>query len=61
MAELSAAFVATEFGITRSEKTHHASYIAHWLNVLKQNKQCLFIASSEASKAVDYMQKLQNK
>lgn len=58
-AELGAAFLCAEFGIGIAGKGNHAAYIAHWLEVLKSNKQCLFTAASEASKAVDYMQDLQ--
>lgn len=59
VAELGAAFLSAELEITASPKQDHAAYIANWLEVLKNNKQCIFTAASEASKAVDFMQSLQ--
>jgi antirestriction protein ArdC len=59
IAELGAAFLSAGFGITTPEKTDHASYIAHWLKILKGNKQFIISAASEASKAVSYMKELQ--
>lgn len=59
VAELGAAFLCTEFGIATADKGDHASYIDHWLKVLKENKHCIITAASEASKAVDFMQGLQ--
>jgi antirestriction protein ArdC len=59
VAELGAAFLCAEFDIALPPKGDHANYIAHWLKVLKENKQCIFTAASAASKAVDYLQGLQ--
>ena len=61
VAELGAAFLCAEFEITATTKTDHASYIAHWLKVLQDNKHCVITAASEASKAVGYLQELQPK
>lgn len=60
IAELGAAFLSAGFGIASTEKTDHASYIAHWLNILKGNKQFIISAASEASKAVGYLKELQS-
>lgn len=59
VAELGAAFLCSDFGIATIEKGDHAGYIAHWLEVLKENKHCLIAAASEASKAVKYMHDLE--
>lgn len=59
VAELGAAFLCSEFDIQTADKGNHASYIAHWLKILKENKHCLITAASEASKACDYLQGLQ--
>lgn len=59
IAELGAAFLNAEFEIVSPEKPNHASYIANWLKVLKDNKDFIISAASEASKAVDYMKELQ--
>jgi antirestriction protein ArdC len=36
-----------------------ASYIAHWLKALKDDKRFIFSASSHAQKAADYLHSLQ--
>jgi antirestriction protein ArdC len=59
VAEMGAAFVCTEFDISKPTKEHHASYIAAWLDVLKQNKHAVFTAASEASKASEFLHRLQ--
>ena len=59
IAELGAAFLSTEFGITTPEKENHAGYIAGWLKVLKNDKHFIVSAASEASKAVEYMTEMQ--
>lgn len=59
VAELGAAFMCAELDIMPTIKGDHASYIDHWLKVLKDDKQLIFTAASGASKAVDYMQGLQ--
>jgi antirestriction protein ArdC len=37
----------------------HASYLGHWLKVLKQDKRAIFTAASYASQADDYLHGLQ--
>lgn len=59
VAELGAAFLCAEFEINLLPKGDHANYIAHWLKVLKENKHCLFTASGEASKAIEFLYELQ--
>ncbi len=59
VAELGAAFLSSEFDISRPSKAHHASYIGSWLKTLKENKQAIFAAASEASKASEYLHNLQ--
>lgn len=58
IAELGSAFLCAEFDIANVDKGDHANYIANWLKVLKDNKHCIVTASSEASKAVNYMKQL---
>lgn len=55
VAELGAAFLCAEHDIRTPEKGDHAAYIAHWLQVLKDNKHCLITAASDASKAVEFL------
>ncbi len=59
MAELGAAFLCTDLGITPEPREDHASYIAHWLDVLKQDKRAIFQAAAHAQRAVDFLHSLQ--
>ena len=40
-------------------RADHASYIATWLEVLKNDKRAIFTAASHAQRAVDYLHGLQ--
>lgn len=55
VAELGAAFLCAEFEIGLLPKGDHASYIDHWLKVMKKNKQFIFDASKVSSRAIDYL------
>jgi len=59
VAELGAAFLCAGFDITTADKGNHASYIDHWLQVLRNDKYFLMRAASQASKAVDYLKGIQ--
>ena len=59
VAELGAAFLCADLAITGKVRDDHASYIESWLQVLKQDKRAIFTAASHASKAVEYLHKLQ--
>jgi antirestriction protein ArdC len=58
-AELGAAFLCAQFEIGILPKGDHASYIDHWLKIMKENKKCIFKASTEANKAVNFLNELQ--
>lgn len=55
IAELGAAFLCSELGITVEPRPDHAQYLAHWLNVLKADKRAIFTAASKAAQAADYL------
>lgn len=57
--ELGAAFFCAELEITNHPTESHASYLAHWLDILKEDKKAIFTAASAASKAMAYMNVLQ--
>lgn len=57
--ELGAAFLCADLGITPEPRDDHASYIAHWLQVLKEDPHAIFQAASHAQKAVDFLHSLQ--
>ena len=59
VAELGSAFLCADLRITPEVRDDHASYIANWLEVLKNDKRAIFTAASHASKAVDYLHELQ--
>jgi antirestriction protein ArdC len=55
VAELASAFLCADLGITPEVRDDHASYIATWLTVLKNDKRAIFGAASHAQKAVDFL------
>jgi antirestriction protein ArdC len=59
IAELTAAFLCGELNVTNCTSETHASYIANWLQIMKDDKKAIFTAASAASKAVDYLKTLQ--
>lgn len=59
VAELGAAFLCADLGLTPEPRDEHASYIASWLEVLKHDKRAIFHAASHAQKAADYLHDLQ--
>jgi antirestriction protein ArdC len=61
VAELGAAFLACNLGITPEVRPDHAAYIASWLTVLKGDKRFIVTAASHAQRAVDYLHGLQSR
>ena len=59
VAEIGAAFLCADLGITPETRADHAAYIASWLKVLKDDKRAIFTAASHAQKAADYLHGLQ--
>jgi antirestriction protein ArdC len=57
VAELGAAFMSAELGVTSAPRTDHAQYLAHWLALLKSDKRAIFVAAAKASEAVRYLQR----
>ena len=55
VAELASAFLCADLGITPEVRDDHASYIANWLTVLKNDKRAIFSAAAHAQKAVDFL------
>lgn len=60
VAEIGAAFLSADLGITPETREDHAAYIGSWLQVLKNDKRAIFTATSHAQKAADYLHGLQN-
>jgi antirestriction protein ArdC len=57
IAELGAAFLCADLGITPEPRLDHACYIKNWLSVLKNDKKAIFTAASKASQAAQYLAK----
>jgi antirestriction protein ArdC len=59
VAELGAAFVCADLGLTPEVMPEHAAYLNAWLKVLKADKRAIFTAASHASRAAEFLHKLQ--
>jgi antirestriction protein ArdC len=59
VAELGAAFLCADLGITPDVRDDHAAYIATWLKVLKDDRRFVVAAASHAQRAADYLHGLQ--
>ena len=55
VAELGAAFTVGQLGMVDATIEAHADYVQSWVRVLKNDKQAIFTAASQAAKAADYM------
>ncbi len=59
VAELGAAFLLADLDIAPAPRAEHASYIASWLEVLKNDRRAIFTAAAHAQRAADYLNSLQ--
>lgn len=55
VAELGAAFLCADLALTPEVRDDHASYIASWLKVLKDDPRAVFTAASHAQRAADFL------
>lgn len=55
VAEIGAAFLCAELGITQTVRADHAQYLANWLQLLKDDSRAIFTAAARASQAVTYL------
>lgn len=55
VAELGAAFLCADLGITPAPRADHAAYIASWLTVLREDRRAIISAASLAQKAADWL------
>lgn len=58
IAELGAAFLCAEIGISPEPRIDHARYIESWLRILKDDKRAIFTAAAKANQAVVYLQSM---
>jgi antirestriction protein ArdC len=55
VAELGAAFLCADLELTNEPREESASYIANWLEALKNDTRFIFKAAAHAQRAVDYL------
>ncbi len=58
VADLGAAFLCSDLSITSAPRADHASYLASWLKVLKDDARAIFTAASKASEATEFLGRL---
>lgn len=59
IAELGAAFLCADLGLASEPRPDHASYIDHWVRILKSDRRAIFTAASHAQQAADFLHSLQ--
>jgi antirestriction protein ArdC len=59
VAEIGAAFLCCDLGITPEPRDDHAAYLDHWLKVLRDDKRAIFQAAAHAQRAADFLHGLQ--
>lgn len=55
VAELGAAFLCADLGVTNEPRPDHAAYVDVWLKILKAQPLNLFFAASKAERAVTFL------
>jgi len=58
VAEIGAAFLCCELGITQELRADHAQYLANWLQLLKDDSKAIFTAAARASEAAIFLKGL---
>ena len=61
VAEIGAAFLCADLGLTPEPREDHAAYIGSWLKALRNDKRAIFSAAGHAQRAADYLHGLQPK
>lgn len=59
VAEIGAAFLCAELGITQDVRPDHAQYLATWLKLLKNDSKAIFTAAARASEAAAFVRKVE--
>jgi antirestriction protein ArdC len=55
VAELGAAFLCADLGVTNVPRPDHAAYVASWLEVLQNDTRAIFAAAARAHAATDFL------
>lgn len=59
VAELGAAFLCADLGVSPEPREDHAAYLGSWLKVLKEDARAIFSAAAQAQRASDFLHGLQ--
>lgn len=59
VAEIGAAFLCADLGITQDVRPDHAQYLANWLKLLKADSKAIFTAAARASEAASFLKRLE--
>lgn len=61
VAEIGSMFISTETGIPQTEEhfSNHVAYVASWIEVLNSDPNALFKAASDASKAAEFLLRME--
>jgi antirestriction protein ArdC len=55
VAELGAAFLCADLGISNRPQANYAAYLSHWLEILRADKRAIFSAASKAQAAAEWL------
>lgn len=58
IAEIGAAFLCADLGVSATPRPDHAAYVAHWLEVLEGDSKAIFRASRHAVEATRFLHEL---
>ncbi len=58
VADLGAAFLCADLGVTNEPRSDHAAYLANWLTVLKSDAKAIFTAARAATAGADFLSQL---
>jgi len=61
VAETGSAILCSLLNVSSSPRVDHAKYLNHWIDLLEDKPRSIMTAFSQSSKAIDYLDKLQNK
>jgi len=61
VAEVGASFICAQLGIESTPRADHARYLNGWLKAIKDDSKAMYRAFNQASKAVAYLNDLQEK
>jgi antirestriction protein ArdC len=61
VAEIGSAFICADLDLELSARSDHASYVANWLEVLRNDRRFLFSAAAHAQRACAHLHGLQSR